>query len=147
MQTNGTDGNCRPGCLPALHGCLLLCRLWRGAGIALPVFAARTRNSVGCGEFLDLLPLVEFADASGMRLVQVRCLCQLWRSPRCSRQHHVHGVPLQPLAPAAAVPCARVCAQGQDGLLARPWQARSGLGRQQHVCWGLSWAPTWLASA
>lgn len=44
--------------------------------MALPVFAARTRNSVGCGEFLDLLPLLEFADASGMRLIQVRAgLC------------------------------------------------------------------------
>lgn len=51
---------------------VLSCRLWRGAGLALPVFAARTRNSVGCGEFLDLLALVEFADASGMRLIQVR---------------------------------------------------------------------------
>lgn len=39
--------------------------------MALPVFAARTHNSVGCGEFLDLLPLVEFADAAGMRLIQV----------------------------------------------------------------------------
>ena len=65
----------------------MACRLWRGAGIALPVFAARTRNSVGCGEFLDLLPLVEFADASGMRLVQVRSLaCQLCRWLRFSRR-------------------------------------------------------------
>lgn len=65
----------------------MACRLWRGAGIALPVFAARTRNSVGCGEFLDLLPLVEFADASGMRLVQVRMLArQLWRRLRFSRR-------------------------------------------------------------
>ena len=54
-------------CMSAVFGC----RLWRGAGLALPVFAARTHHSVGCGEFLDLLPLVEFADASGMRLIQV----------------------------------------------------------------------------
>jgi hypothetical protein len=40
--------------------------------MALPVFSARTHKSVGCGEFLDLLPLVEFADAAGMRLIQVR---------------------------------------------------------------------------
>lgn len=45
--------------------------MWRGAGMALPVFSARTHKSVGCGEFLDLLPLVEFADAAGMRLLQV----------------------------------------------------------------------------
>jgi hypothetical protein len=50
-------------------------KLWRGAGLALPVFAARTRNSVGVGEFLDLLQLVDFADTAGMRLLQVRhCL-------------------------------------------------------------------------
>lgn len=46
-------------------------KLWRGAGIALPVFAARTRQSLGVGEFLDLMPLVDFADAAGMRLLQV----------------------------------------------------------------------------
>lgn len=40
--------------------------------MALPVFAARTHNSVGCGEFLDLIPLIEFSDAAGMRLIQVR---------------------------------------------------------------------------
>jgi hypothetical protein len=49
-------------------------KLWRGAGLALPVFAARTRNSVGVGEFLDLLQLVDFADTAGMRLLQVRGL-------------------------------------------------------------------------
>lgn len=47
-------------------------RLWRGAGLALPVFAARSRASVGCGEFLDLLPLINLADAAGMRLLQAR---------------------------------------------------------------------------
>jgi 4-alpha-glucanotransferase len=50
--------------------------------VALPVFAARTQNSVGCGEFMDLIPLIEFADGAGMRLIQVRTyppepLCQL----------------------------------------------------------------------
>jgi hypothetical protein len=50
-------------------------KLWRGAGLALPVFAARTRNSVGVGEFLDLMQLVDLADTAGMRLLQVRhCL-------------------------------------------------------------------------
>jgi hypothetical protein len=47
-------------------------KLWRGAGLALPVFAARTRNSVGVGEFLDLMQLVDFADTAGVRLLQVR---------------------------------------------------------------------------
>lgn len=34
--------------------------MWRGAGVAVPVFSLRTHDSVGCGEFLDLLKLVDF---------------------------------------------------------------------------------------
>ena len=34
-------------------------KLWRGAGLAVPVFSLRTRDSVGCGEFLDLIKLVD----------------------------------------------------------------------------------------
>jgi 4-alpha-glucanotransferase len=36
--------------------------LWRGAGLAIPVFSLRTRHSCGAGEFLDLIPLVDFAN-------------------------------------------------------------------------------------
>ena len=54
-----------PSCLPAWcthardrrHD-----RFWRGAGVAAPVFSLRTHNSVGVGEFLDLIPLVDLAD-------------------------------------------------------------------------------------
>jgi hypothetical protein len=37
-------------------------RHWRGAGLAVPVFSLRTHHSVGVGEFLDLIPLVDLAD-------------------------------------------------------------------------------------
>jgi hypothetical protein len=47
-------------------------KLWRGAGVALPVFSVRTKESCGVGEFLDLMKVVDLADASGMRLIQVR---------------------------------------------------------------------------
>lgn len=46
-------------------------RFWRGAGIAAPVFSLRTRESVGVGEFLDLIPLVDLADRCELRLIQV----------------------------------------------------------------------------
>ena len=52
----------------------LACRrdkLWRGVGVAIPVFSLRTKQSVGVGEFLDILKLVDFADTCGMRLVQI----------------------------------------------------------------------------
>jgi hypothetical protein len=46
-------------------------KLWRGAGVAIPVFSLRSKDSVGVGEFMDLIKLVDLADASGMRLIQV----------------------------------------------------------------------------
>ncbi|GLC39071.1 4-alpha-glucanotransferase dpe2 [Pleodorina starrii] len=46
-------------------------RHWRGAGVAVPVFSLRTAHSVGVGEFLDLIPLVDLADKCGLRMIQV----------------------------------------------------------------------------
>lgn len=31
---------------------------WRGAGVAVPVFSLRTDESLGCGEFLDIIKWV-----------------------------------------------------------------------------------------
>lgn len=44
---------------------------WRGAGVAVPTFSLRSRQSVGCGEFLDLIPLVDIAASAGLRVVQI----------------------------------------------------------------------------
>lgn len=44
---------------------------WRGAGVAVPTFSLRSRASVGCGEFLDLVPLVDVAASTGLRVVQI----------------------------------------------------------------------------
>ena len=40
--------------------------LWRGAAVALPVFALRSRESVGAGEFQDLKMLVTLCHQAGM---------------------------------------------------------------------------------
>ncbi|HLF35302.1 MAG TPA: 4-alpha-glucanotransferase [Cyclobacteriaceae bacterium] len=45
--------------------------LWKGAGIAIPVFSIRTRNSWGNGEFYDLKLLVDWAAKTGMRIIQI----------------------------------------------------------------------------
>lgn len=37
----------------------------------VPVFSLRSSESVGVGEFLDLIPLVDFASACGMHMIQV----------------------------------------------------------------------------
>ncbi|RZK63317.1 MAG: 4-alpha-glucanotransferase [Hymenobacter sp.] len=44
---------------------------WRGAGVALPVFALRSEKGLGVGEFPDLKLLVDWAVKTGMSVVQV----------------------------------------------------------------------------
>jgi 4-alpha-glucanotransferase len=44
---------------------------WKGAGVAVPVFSLRTRNSFGVGEFADIKLLVDWAQATGLKLVQL----------------------------------------------------------------------------
>ncbi len=44
---------------------------WRGAGIAIPVFSLRTKNSFGVGEFTDLIALVDWAKAVHLKLIQL----------------------------------------------------------------------------
>ncbi|GAX79494.1 hypothetical protein CEUSTIGMA_g6935.t1 [Chlamydomonas eustigma] len=67
-------GNSQMGA-PALIVCddghLRRDKQWRGAGLALPVFSIRTRDSVGVGEFLDMIKLIDLAHACGLHLIQV----------------------------------------------------------------------------
>ena len=44
---------------------------WKGAGVAFPVFSLRSNQSLGVGEFEDLLPVVDWAKQAGMQLIQV----------------------------------------------------------------------------
>ena len=44
---------------------------WRGAGVALPVFAMRSAQGLGVGEFADLQLLTDWAVQTGMKLVQI----------------------------------------------------------------------------
>jgi len=44
---------------------------WRGAGVAIPVFSLRSKNSFGTGEFTDLKLLVDWAKHTGLKLIQL----------------------------------------------------------------------------
>ena len=44
---------------------------WRGAGVALPVFALRSEKGLGVGEFPDLKLLIDWAGQTDLKLVQV----------------------------------------------------------------------------
>ncbi len=44
---------------------------WRGAGLAIPVFSIRSKQSTGVGEFSDIKPLVDWAVKTGLKLIQI----------------------------------------------------------------------------
>lgn len=45
--------------------------LFRGAGVAVPVFSLRGAQSLGVGEFADLKPLADWAAGVGLKLIQI----------------------------------------------------------------------------
>lgn len=44
---------------------------WKGAGVAIPVFSLRTKNSFGIGEFSDIMLLVDWVVKAGLKLIQL----------------------------------------------------------------------------
>jgi 4-alpha-glucanotransferase len=44
---------------------------WKGAGVGIPVFSIRTRNSFGVGDFIDIKLFVDWAQKVGLKLIQV----------------------------------------------------------------------------
>ncbi|HLZ87133.1 MAG TPA: 4-alpha-glucanotransferase, partial [Puia sp.] len=66
-------GDARPNKLTILHDGFV--RLpnstWHGAGVSIPVFSLRSKDSMGVGEFTDLELLVDWAVKGGLRLIQL----------------------------------------------------------------------------
>ena len=44
---------------------------WKGAGVAIPVFSLRSKNSWGVGEFADMRLLIDWAKKTGLQLIQI----------------------------------------------------------------------------
>ena len=44
---------------------------WRGAGVAIPVFSLRSKKSFGIGEFADIPLMVDWAERTGMCIIQL----------------------------------------------------------------------------
>lgn len=44
---------------------------FRVAGVAVPIFSLRTKQSRGCGEFLDLKPLADWCQKAKLRVIQL----------------------------------------------------------------------------
>ncbi|KAJ3441276.1 hypothetical protein M0812_13282 [Anaeramoeba flamelloides] len=46
-------------------------KLWRIAGVSVPIFSLRTKSSLGIGEFLDLKPFADWASKAHLKLIQI----------------------------------------------------------------------------
>ncbi len=65
--------------MPASKECIALQGLrfrsdaapWRGAGVAIPVFSLRSEESFGVGEFYDLKKMVDWAEETGLKVIQI----------------------------------------------------------------------------
>jgi len=44
---------------------------WKAAGVSIPVFSLRSRDSLGTGEFSDIRLLVDWAKKTGLKLIQI----------------------------------------------------------------------------
>lgn len=44
---------------------------WKGAGLTVPIFSLRTKNSFGIGEFLDLMPLADWCKKTNLKIIQI----------------------------------------------------------------------------
>jgi 4-alpha-glucanotransferase len=66
-------GDARDGRLTILHdGFIHLPNsTWKGAGVSIPVFSLRSRDSMGTGEFSDIRLLVDWAHKCGLKLIQI----------------------------------------------------------------------------
>lgn len=58
-------------CVVRTDGMPKVSRLWRGAGVVIPVFSLRSKGSQGIGDFGDLQKMITWAASEGMNAVQL----------------------------------------------------------------------------
>ncbi|KAK9857162.1 hypothetical protein WJX84_012023 [Apatococcus fuscideae] len=71
LPSDATTDTSRPAVILRSDGPFASAQMWRGSGIAVPVFSLRTMSSIGAGEFSDLKKLADFCAATGIRLIQL----------------------------------------------------------------------------
>lgn len=66
-------GDARTKKITVLHDGFILLpnNTWRAAGVAIPVFSLRSKNSFGIGEFNDLKLLSDWCAKTGLKLIQI----------------------------------------------------------------------------
>lgn len=82
---------------------------WRAAGVVVPVFSLRSEHSCGVGDFGDLRRLVDWAVATGMKVIQTLPVCDTTLTHRWGDSYpynivscfalHPHYLDLETLGP------------------------------------------------
>ena len=77
LKSEGGGLELREGSVLVMHGGMLRLREeeWRAAGVVVPVFSLRSEHSYGVGDFGDLRRFVDWAEATGMRIIQTLPVC------------------------------------------------------------------------
>jgi len=44
---------------------------WKGAGTALPVFSMRSLEDFGCGDFMDIIKMIDWCEITGQKILQL----------------------------------------------------------------------------
>ncbi|KAK9847329.1 hypothetical protein WJX84_006047 [Apatococcus fuscideae] len=71
LPADGLSTSDQPALIVRSDGPFTSAQMWRGSGIAVPVFSLRTNSSIGAGEFSDLKQLADFCAVTGIRLIQL----------------------------------------------------------------------------
>ncbi|MBK8370839.1 MAG: 4-alpha-glucanotransferase [Saprospiraceae bacterium] len=45
--------------------------LWKGTGVAIPIFSLRSKNGLGIGEYTDLIPFIDWSENISLKTIQV----------------------------------------------------------------------------
>lgn len=73
--------------------------LWKGAGCVIPVFSLRSENSMGVGDFGDLLTFIRWASEVGMKAVQLLPINDTTRTGHWQDSYPYNGISVFALHP------------------------------------------------
>lgn len=78
LWESGPDRAIAPSSLPSADNVIVEASpfvtplpLWRGAGVAIPVFSLRSDNDWGIGDFADIRMMADWASATGQKIIQL----------------------------------------------------------------------------
>ena len=73
--------------------------MWKAAGVVVPVFSLRSAHSYGVGDFGDLQRMVDWAVATGMKMIQILPVCDTTSTHTWTDSHPYNIISVHALHP------------------------------------------------